>query len=71
MLPLLLRERLGISKGGPNEKVVGLKIVSVADGKAMVRLSGSGQDASEKLMLSGGAEGANCVPFSKNGKEVR
>ena len=58
VLPLLLREGLGIAKGGPNEKAVGLKIVRLANGTATIKLSGS-------------AEGANCFPFSKNGKEVR
>ena len=56
VLPLLLRDRLGIRNGGP--KVVSIKIVSIADGLAVVKLSKA-------------KEGAEALPFSKNGSEVR
>jgi len=55
VLPLLLRDRLGISNGGP--KGLSFKIVKLAKGLAL-------------LELSKPEEGAEARPYSKNGSEV-
>jgi len=56
VLPLLLRDKLGISNGGP--KQVRIKIVSANIKLAVVEVSNS-EDV------------ADALPFSKNGKEVK
>jgi hypothetical protein len=55
VLPLLLRDKLGISNGGP--KCVRIRIVSARKGLAVIELSGSGVSAEAR-------------PCSKNCGEV-
>ena len=60
VLPLLLRDRLGIRNGGPKGKVVSIKIVSVAKDCALVELSKPNANKEAEARL-----------YSKNGSEVK
>jgi hypothetical protein len=59
VLPLLLREGLGIAKGGPKDTVK-IKVLSAADGKICLELAQPNETSI-----------ADALPFSKNGKEVK